>query len=574
MPRILKKTRIKGTPPKVQLRTAEAEMGLYPAHQKIASDNRSGTFQSFWDDNETLLFLTSSNLQFPVGLEPSNPAFYRIDNTGSVVLNPELHTDIIFSGSITKGIGDNYAFITKQSQSLLPFNDVGNLAVEGKSTGNTFYAVGSKIADIGERFDQPLWSKTKIEIDLTPSVAHSFKIENYASSSLSFPMAYWDKDSRKWIGIGAGKEFDIYSGGSFNDARAMCEDQCIGFGSGLNQGGSGIDDYGIGAKISNFGFPYHVKYHGSESNTIAMSDYIQSPFLLEKIVLEWSGSLLHNNTRYGTTTTYTVSTFFILNQRKPFGYQDDAFQTFVCRNSANHTTAITTSALIPSSYNGGETKDTVRDLVTYAQVVGFTNNAVGSQIEFGSREYNIIFGDQLATDNFGTWGGQLVMSATIKNALSNEGLGELQFGNNDSGFATFMLLNKHSTRSGLFSPGGRDAVGTLERGKILSTTAQVQAGFGDEVVGYEVILDRYSKPNPYLLLPTDKLIFGWQLPMPNNVGIASGFPQYPGDGSELTFASAPAKITFYGSMIKESKEFHDTLNQPLTSISIHEVIGE
>ena len=45
-------------------------------------------------------------------------------------------------------------------------------------------------------------------------------------------------------------------------------------------------------------------------------------------------------------------------------------------------------------------------------------------------------------------------------------------------------------------------------------------------------------------------------------------------GPELTFAAHPAKITLYGSYISEGQEVHDTINQPLTSNAIHEIIGE
>lgn len=513
-------------------------------------------------------------LALPSGLHTSNPALYRFDQTGSLVRNEELFSDIAVSGAIRKGVGDAFVSFTP-GQDFQPFQDEANPAVDGLSTNSPFYATGSNVIDIGEGFDQPLWSKSKFEVDLTPAVSHSFFIQNYTSSSNNFTMAYWNTSRHVWEGIGAGKEFGLYTIGSQSYFQALCEDQCIGFGSGINQGSSGVEDFSLGAKVSNYGFPYHVKYHGTSSNLISMSDYISSPFLLEKIVIEWSGSLEFNNTAFGTSTNYTVCTFFILNQRKPFGYNDPNVQQFVYRTVDGHTSTLITGALIPSSYNNGSQYNTIRELVTYAQVVGFSNISDATQIQRGSRELNLLSSDPAIIDANGAWSGRLVMSGTVKNALPNDGMEPVFTGHNDSGMSAMMLINKNSTRSGLFTPGGRDFIGALEKGHVLSSSMTLQSNFpaSTDPTGSIIVLDRYSKPNPYLLQPTDQLILGWQLPVATRLNSSFGSPQYNGKGTEMTFAPVPSKITFYGSMISEGREHHDTLNQLLTSVSIHEVIG-
>jgi hypothetical protein len=163
----------------------------------------------------------------------------------------------------------------------------------------------------------------------------------------------------------------------------------------------------------------------------------------------------------------------------------------------------------------------------------------------------------------------------VKNALPNDGLSSIQIGHNDIGVAAMMLINKNSTRSGLFAPGGRDFVGSLEKGHVLATNDAILSNHSSSTdpTGSIVTLDRYSKPNPYLLQPTDQLVFGWQLPVANRLNSAFGTPQYNGKGTEMTFAPVPSKITLYGSMISEGHEAHDTLNQLLSSVSIHEIIG-
>jgi hypothetical protein len=74
------------------------------------------------------------------------------------------------------------------------------------------------------------------------------------------------------------------------------------------------------------------------------------------------------------------------------------------------------------------------------------------------------------------------------------------------------------------------------------------------------------------LLPTDKLTFGFQLPWNNDNNINS---------NSLSFLTTGInKIILYGSTLRlnpetnQLEEYHDTLNQLLSSNSIHEVIGE
>lgn len=511
----------------------------------------------------------------PAGLHTSNLALYRMDATGTMVQNPEYNSSLVVQGVVRKGVGDKLVTFTP-GQDFQPFRDDWNPAVDAKSvvsgaTQNSFYATGSKLSDVGEGFDQPLWSKTKIEIDLTPSVEHSFYIENYTSASNNHPMAYWNKATRKWEGIGLGREFGNYVTGTRATFEAFCEEQCIGFGNGMNQGGSSFDDFGAGAKVGNFGFPYHPKFHATSSNCIQMSDYIDVPFLIEKIVLEWSGALTYNSTSFGSSTAYSVSSFFVLNQRKPFSVQTENVQRFVYRDGDAKTHYLITGAQIPATYNGTMV-NTIRDLVTYAQVIAFASSAQDSTIERASRELNLA-NSSLLVGSYGEWSGRLVMSGVVKNALSNDGLSQVQIGHNDSGIATMMLINKNSTRSGLFTPSGRDYLGALEQGSVVTRSVAFFPSIpGQGPDGVIELLNRYSKANPYLLLPGDQLVFGWQLPIANRINSAFGSPQYNGKGPELTFAAKPAKIILYGSQIKEDREHHDTLNQLLTSVTVHEVI--
>lgn len=495
----------------------------------------------------------SVGVALPSGLHTSNPALKRYDSNFSFVDDAEMNTNIIVSGVVRKGVGDAFVKFTP-GQDSTPFRDDWNPAVDGKALESTFYATGSKVTDVGEGFDQPLWSKTKIEIDLTPNAEHSVYIENFTSGSNNHPMCYWNKDLKKWQGIGNGREFGAYAN-TLGGLRRLWDEQCIGFAQGLDNGGISVRDLAAGAPSSNFGFPYHSKFHATSSNTILMSDYIQTPFLVEKVVLEFSGAFTQGAFFASANTKATMNTFFLLNQRGPFGYVNNGMQTIPYRVT-NTPTALfaVTGATIPEVINGIYC-DTSRELITWAQFVAF-QHADAASVQRLSRELNL-FGTN------GNWSGRYSLSGTVKSPLSSDGHAEMSLG----GVTQFMLINKNGSRNGLFLPGGRDFLGPLDRGKLVS---RANLNFNNAPV---ISLERYGKPNPYLLMPGDKLVLGWQLPLYvalNDNGTTAIFNTR---GPTLTFAPAPAKIVLYGSMVREGKEHHDTLNQHLTSVSVHEVIG-
>jgi hypothetical protein len=77
------------------------------------------------------------------------------------------------------------------------------------------------------------------------------------------------------------------------------------------------------------------------------------------------------------------------------------------------------------------------------------------------------------------------------------------------------------------------------------------------------------KINPYVLLPSDELILGWQLPVSTNPvdNVITG-----GTESRFTFLPGTFKMVLYGSFIRNGQEENDTLNQMLTSKALHEII--
>jgi len=80
------------------------------------------------------------------------------------------------------------------------------------------------------------------------------------------------------------------------------------------------------------------------------------------------------------------------------------------------------------------------------------------------------------------------------------------------------------------------------------------------------------KPSPYLLRPGDKLVLAVAKTRPFVYGNQTSGPS----GSivhDVQFITGAINVSLYGSMLKEDKETHETLNQQLVSDAIHETIG-
>ena len=58
-----------------------------------------------------------------------------------------------------------------------------------------------------------------------------------------------------------------------------------------NQGKYVFLDGGISTPVSTFGFPFHAKFHATSSQYLNASDFVDRPFLLEKIVYEFDSTV-------------------------------------------------------------------------------------------------------------------------------------------------------------------------------------------------------------------------------------------------------------------------------------------
>lgn len=506
----------------------------------------------------------------------------------------EQSTNLVGDGFVRKGVGDSIAHFSP-GQDLTPFRDFENPAVDGKSVANPFYATGSLVSDVGEGFDQPLWSKSKIEIDIS---AVEPKTIGYRSGSNvggdDFAMMYYNAGTQTYMPVGSRKRWDEYEDASGSQFQNFINEKAIGFLPAVSIVAAGTTIfYYHQTPTSVFGFPYDEKYFinsndsASSSILIPVSNWIDEPFLVEKIVVSFSCSHFapHWETNAGAGLgSHAINTFFILNQKK---------------NGKTQTTLKMSGSDFPLTQPNLEFTSSVEhrsgamDLVTFNQFmfVGDTlAHATGAFPDSAyleaqlQKEIQPFYVKDLYPGNEQfKFTGSINLSGTIKTPTATmpniySTLTELPFtyttvevpsGNNSDGFVRIQNTGFTGGRNGLLTiPNTRNLTRNFEA--ISERSIQLESGPNGQV---PEIFARV----PYILQPGDQLIIGWQCayPITEHSTIRNPFPFAASPfytGPELTINAGPAKVTLYGSKIRNGEETHDTLNQLLTSNSVHEVI--
>lgn len=563
MARTEKKTKMSGLPPQLQLESNDSITGSFPTVARTAVvDNRTGIFKAGFFDQNTVLF--------GVGYSSASHV-------------PSM--SFKFPG-----------------QSLTPFRDSQQYAADGKSAAGAFYSTGSNI----EGLTGPVWSKNKIEIPLNCSAQSGISIRRDILSH-SYQMGYFNFESGKWEGIGQG--FDPKQ---FTDSIATADDlahathSMAAFApSVLLPRDSRAHVRAMGESIQTYGFPFAWKYHATSSQLFHMSGAIDKPFLVEKFVVmvsasfagsaaSFSESITRNDAVETNTNLFPMAanTFFILTQKerqnvsKPFYYS-----------------TIPVTSNVPSSSQiskGGSLTyiTTTRDVLGYSNVVSYASTIDNYSASANTDTNSDSFGGFDVLEDISSkellistavsgvagifWNPRtIVMSATlVMPNESNVGISDhcylisstqeasvTHVGNNGVD-----ILNAGNITKDLRG-GGRNGFGVDKldnRSLLASPTTGQTIGAGAYWGNSSVFLTKdYKKENPYILMPEDKLVVGWHLPFLWSVFVASVSSS---NTMDVTFYPGEAKLVLYGSFLSEDSAVNDTLNQFLTTNSVHEAL--
>jgi hypothetical protein len=111
----------------------------------------------------------------------------------------------------------------------------------------------------------------------------------------------------------------------------------------------------------------------------------------------------------------------------------------------------------------------------------------------------------------------------------------------------------------------------------LKNLKNIANGISDAVFYASSLISRQTSfASPYLLLPGDKMVLSVSKARPVFFSTNVTSPYTSGSiQHDIKLTTGSINITLYGSLVANRQEFHDTLNQPLASDAIHEVvIGE
>jgi hypothetical protein len=428
--------------------------------------------------------------------------------------------------------------------------------------------------------------KDIIEIDLKPNSSTTFGIENGVGSyTKNDVMAYWNNSTKTW---------DKFGGIIFKPSsiQSELEDAKIGFAptSGFiipddkNNFNAAFKNYGM--HIDNFGFPKHPKYQAKDNQYIEVSDYVCEPFVVEKMAYEFD-AVMHVDKQVSSgyveskTTTnfsqighlYAAYTFFILNERPDVQY----------KNSAKSTITDGDNISIEFSEIGDDVVNnrTTRDLVGYMQAAVFSDADDSNDQAYGkfqektdtsklgthngflkeglSRELNISgsnfinSGSPIVDADF-AFSGSAVMSGSVFDAGSHESFGmTFNVGGSRKSISDLGAYRSDLLKEKIYPRGFGNGLKINEKNENISVNHSLFLGaslsYDESTTIKKTYYSNLRRPNPYIIKPGDRLVFGWQTPVPVNC-----FDLNDSNGSsKMTINTSTGRLKLYGTFLRNEK---------------------
>lgn len=639
-----------------KIKQIDKQGGHYPTIARTGDFTRKGNFNIRFDDRNTIVFNeTVTNLEYPQ-LKPfagSHPLFSESgyatpnNNTGAITTTGKMISGITDNITLT---GDRYLIDLNYNKDLAVNGEVNNDNITSRPFDESrvsldtsvFYMTGTA-EDIYPGFNSRLHDKTQICLSM-PNTREEFitrspkNRNNILDPSGEFfnkektGFAYYNWDLKRWEqvglidpgtgqqihhdwaveinGVGSTKPF-ISGTNNFPNQFYTCERQqndttkpgAIAEAAWKSSGMPHINSFA----------PQATKYYATSSQTLSMSDYINHPFLLEKIVVEFPFVQRRSHLGAAASNDSAFSYGQILHQSDyvMFFYRQDNKK--IARNTRGISKIISSSNryLIASGcmsfynnkvYNFTQTShdtdfipqnspafslnhqitstgNTTVSIVTGSATLEITPAIVAMQGLGGIRYPSSSIGDGDAEQavNPTLWPGGTTYRGFGETKYTGREFRAGVYGGKSNGAHNRLFDNmSNSDRTinfDLLSP----CVEFDSRARRISAStekfneSEIESSKGGQVNVVEV--GEKAAVSPYILFPEDELIIGIDNPVSLSDRIASSDFSNEVTGSFLKIENnTSVKITLYGSQIKNKKEFHDTLNQNLTTLGVHEAI--
>jgi hypothetical protein len=539
-------------PTRIMLQDRDNRTGSYPTISRTGDPDFTGRFASTFDDTNTIIFDVGQKL-YPANL----PAGSKFVSGG--VATPNVLQGLTAIGTSSVGVADSHVSFTP-GENISPFTD-SRLYIDNNSS---FFATGTASGTL-PGFSQRLGSKTSFSFSYsTPDPTVIFFATNSAGSlnpktlGPGSGVGYFNFSKNNWEMLEP-EDVDCYSDDpEVRQKSVFCFQPDDGYSDSSNI--RVLEN--VGLPVSDFGFPSAFQYNATGSQCLFMSGVLTAPFLLEKIRIYASGifGLAPANT---SQTPYTKQ-FFLLNQlTAPISNVSSSF---------DHNLFVTGVGQKQTYQKRG-----ARDLVGWGNVA-----FVRSDSEFQDAEYQDIWDASVSVTSTETnirraHTGSFVLELVPRIATFSEGVGSFKvrrtgFEINAASTKFAQLRNNLGARDLRGSSSGRSFIKGVV-GSDIASTASLSGGtsFGD--LGKAFIPTSRYETSPYILLPSDRLIFGWNA-HPRRVGSVSTTTSMTNQAEEVfTWLSdeiSHFKVDLFGSLLRNNLPVESETNQPLTSDAVHE----
>lgn len=619
--------------PRLQIRSKDNLQGSNPTVSRMG--RRSGVFSSSYNDVNTIIFTGSSQVSWPQGLMSGSlhlSSTYLV-GSGNVVkgvadcqLTSPVDTpdftpfieDALFSlseSSFYATGSEDDRFNSKLRDKVAIKIDVSTAAearltraprvLSGQDPGG--YLSGTDVSGMSYyNFRLKRWEMIGLtDPETGVSVPFDWRIEatgsqtNIVSGTYHFPaqfVAYHGLSPR-------------LSGPAPSSTASLTSDEQQEY----------MQRRAIGSPTVTHLAPFGNKYHASASQTIRLRDYINQPLLVEKIVATFPIQVERrsNSSTFFSSSNYTIPqedyVFFIYRQEKDFFFASTG--DFLARSE-------TRSKL---EYATGSTRHLICSgvMTFYNSYVRWPLPSTGSQSQDGIADYrpfntptfqhnwNVSSSSNPASSNAAVFTGSVTLEmpvavasaymATSYNFISSAtssiratiqhfwpgGTNTAPFGQDDiSGKAGWRGIwgdpkfgNPTYTFYSAVGSTVPDFNEAKKRLQIEYIDPRATKKLGGENVSSGSLSYQQSVSSPYLLLPDDELVLGFEAALSPPALFVSGGNHTYGNinnvtGSMLRVMPGPASIVLYGSTLRNEQAYDPGQPGFVTSEAVSEVIGE
>lgn len=388
------------------------------------------------------------------------------------------------------------------SKNLGPFKEDNLIDLNSQKS---FYLTSSN-PDIIKNFDQPV--KDRVVIDFSLESNSSVTIEQSKTDNKYNFMAYYNFVNKNWDMLDNNYQLTDFGSGNFQNQNLHIGFSSTIFGDGnVNTGGgsNATREYISGAlsePISNFGFPIANKYKSTNEQMLSLKNYIDKPFLLEKVILEFNYSSSGNMTNSNDNLIPFIvgNNFFILNQK----------ETKSNRKLGNISEIISKSQVSANFFSDitndgyyGTIDSSLREIISYSKIILATTGTYDLSTSNSNYNFNQIeseadyyeYADSSSGDcSYSITNKRIKVEFPVRIANKSKYFSKLidVFTGNEFGSRT--LVGEDFNRSFFKNNDSYKGKSKLYAGTSTSNLFSK--------------LDNSNRDSAYILLPDDKIIFG------------------------------------------------------------------